>query len=165
VPEPRLLGSCEVGMCAEGDLKETTFLCQVGGFWRASSFPLTAAEKLKTIEPDAKMYSLLLSSMPETKSLLYYIDRSCIANAFNDYRGLADRANCDLVNTWYKDEHRTLTFRASVETNMDIKDGEMCLVDYGADRLSDMMVYKNFEDDAKGAGRMNSGGRARKIKK
>jgi glutamine synthetase type III len=154
----------EVGMAAEGDLKKTTFLCQVGGFWRASSFPLTEVEKLKTIKPSAKMYALLLTSMRETKHLMYYIDRSCIANAFNDYRGLADKANCDLVSTWYKDDCKTLTFRASVETSTDIKDGDMCLVDYGADRLSDMMVYKNFEDDAKAA-RMNLSGNKRKIEK
>jgi hypothetical protein len=142
--EENQLGPEQVGMQAETCLEAATFLTRIDGFWRAEGFPLSDAEKLKTrrgqFDPVSELYALRLE-VNEARGLLFYINHSCIANAFNDYRNLANTANCDLVTTWFRDETHTPTFRASVETNRPIAAGEMCHVDYGDQRLLDMQVF------------------------
>jgi hypothetical protein len=143
------LGGRHVGMEAETDMPEATFLAQVDGFWRASAFPVSHTElirgKAHVLSGLHELYSLRLG-MPEARGLVYYINNSCIVNAYNDYRGLAKKPNCDLVTTWHKDANKTPTFRASVETTTAIKTGDMCYVNYGKHRLLDMKVFDGARD-------------------
>ena len=149
--EPKIItedGKAHFGMAADGDIKKGTKLARVDGFWRAKGWPLTASEKNKArdhmMSTMSDIYALELD-IKEANGLLYYINVSCIANAFNDFRGLAPESNCDLVTMFYanKEEGPEFhpTFRAWVESSSNIKDGEMCYVNYGRQRLLNMEIY------------------------
>lgn len=147
--ETRLQG--EDGMRAEGAIKAGTLVARVEGFWRAAAYPLTPAENVKNnrhlfAAKPPPQYSLQMD-LAEASGLTYYINQTCIANAFNDFRSLSGTHNCDLVTTWCAGEAGSPpysggpTFNAIIESTVDIADGAMCYVDYGKQRLLDMMLF------------------------
>ena len=171
-------------MVAEFDLQPGTACTAVDGFWRACGFPLSPAELIKsgahTLSVQQPMYCLRLD-LKEASGLVFYINAGSAANAFNDFRGLSGRANCDLVTTWCTNlpggeaYSGGPTLRAQIESTYPIAKGEACYVDYGTRRLLNMMVYHGGGDvagpmdhgdddgeDTDGAGRLEEAQQAKK---
>jgi hypothetical protein len=152
-----------MGMRAEDAIESGQQMARIEGSWRAAAFPLTERELITNapgIMGRENPYSLNMD-LAEAAGLTYYINKACIANAFNDYRTLSTRPNCDLVTTWCTNAVEGQpysggpTLKAIIEASTNIPAGKMCHVDYGSMRLQNMLLFTGRDRDDDGEAEHN----------